>query len=192
MTKRPTLTTSVGAPIGDNQNSVTAGQHGPVLLQDYRLIETLAHQNRERIRGTHRPRQGLGRPAAHQRSPTTSPNLQRRRPSQRSARSGCSRVSLPSPASWALPTRSASRPFSTLPRAARDGCGISRVSLGCGRNGACSAGAAHIHAAIRVIGVALSWSLTRRLPGFWAARPSAAIGWSLCYYKNRRSVPLRL
>jgi catalase len=49
MTKRPTLTTSVGAPIGDNQNSVTAGQHGPVLLQDYRLIETLAHQNRERI-----------------------------------------------------------------------------------------------------------------------------------------------
>jgi len=94
MTKRPTLTTSVGAPIGDNQNSVTAGQHGPVLLQDYRLIETLAHQNRERIRGTHRPRQGLGRPAAHQRSPTTSPNLQRRRPSQRSARSGCSRVSI--------------------------------------------------------------------------------------------------
>jgi Catalase len=30
-------------------DSVTAGQHGPVLLQDYRLIETLAHQNRERI-----------------------------------------------------------------------------------------------------------------------------------------------
>src|SRR5580704_2203993 len=49
MTKRPTLTTSVGAPIGDNQNSVTAEQHGPVLLQDYPLIETLAHQNRERI-----------------------------------------------------------------------------------------------------------------------------------------------
>ena len=49
MTKRPTLTTSAGAPIGDNQNSVTAGQHGPVLLQDYQLIEKLAHQNRERI-----------------------------------------------------------------------------------------------------------------------------------------------
>jgi catalase len=49
MTKRPTLTTSAGAPIGDNQNSVTAGQHGPVLLQDYQLLEKLAHQNRERI-----------------------------------------------------------------------------------------------------------------------------------------------
>ena len=49
MTKRPTLTTSAGAPIGDNQNSVTAGQHGPVLMQDYQLLEKLAHQNRERI-----------------------------------------------------------------------------------------------------------------------------------------------
>jgi catalase len=49
MTKRPTLTTSAGAPIGDNQNTVTAGQHGPVLLQDYQLLEKLAHQNRERI-----------------------------------------------------------------------------------------------------------------------------------------------
>jgi hypothetical protein len=192
MTKRPTLTTSVGAPIGDNQNSVTAGQHGPVLLQDYRLIETLAHQNRERIPERTVRAKGWGAPQHINGHLRHHSNLQRRRPSQRSARSGCSRVSLPSPASWALPTRSASRPFSTLPRAARDGCGISRVSLGCGRNGACSAGAAHIHAAIRVIGVALSWSLTRRLPGFWAARPSAAIGWSLCYYKNRRSVPLRL
>ena len=44
-----TLTTSAGAPIGDNQNSVTAGHRGPLLLQDYQLIEKLAHQNRERI-----------------------------------------------------------------------------------------------------------------------------------------------
>jgi len=44
-----TMTTSAGAPIADNQNSLTAGPRGPVLLQDYQLIEKLAHQNRERI-----------------------------------------------------------------------------------------------------------------------------------------------
>ncbi len=43
------LTTSAGAPVPDNQNSLTAGPRGPVLLQDYQLIEKLAHQNRERI-----------------------------------------------------------------------------------------------------------------------------------------------
>lgn len=43
------LTTTGGAPIADNQNSLTAGSRGPVLLQDYQLIEKLAHQNRERI-----------------------------------------------------------------------------------------------------------------------------------------------
>lgn len=47
--KRKTLTTSAGAPIADNQNSMTAGPRGPVLIQDYPLIEKLAHQNRERI-----------------------------------------------------------------------------------------------------------------------------------------------
>ncbi|WP_336057675.1 catalase KatA [Nitratireductor sp. CH_MIT9313-5] len=49
MADRPTLTTTAGAPIPDNQNSITAGERGPVLLQDYQLIEKLAHQNRERI-----------------------------------------------------------------------------------------------------------------------------------------------
>lgn len=43
------LTTSAGAPVADNQNSLTAGSRGPVLLQDVHLIEKLAHQNRERI-----------------------------------------------------------------------------------------------------------------------------------------------
>src|ERR1700682_735844 len=43
------LTTTAGAPIADNQNSLTAGQRGPVLLKDYQLLEKLAHQNRERI-----------------------------------------------------------------------------------------------------------------------------------------------
>ena len=49
MTDRPTMTTSSGAPIPVNQNSVTAGPRGPMLMQDYQLIEKLAHQNRERI-----------------------------------------------------------------------------------------------------------------------------------------------
>ena len=44
-----TMTTTAGNPISDNQNSLTAGERGPVLLQDYQLIEKLAHQNRERI-----------------------------------------------------------------------------------------------------------------------------------------------
>ena len=43
------LTTTAGAPVADNQNSLTAGPRGPVLLQDWQLIEKLAHQNRERI-----------------------------------------------------------------------------------------------------------------------------------------------
>src|SRR5690625_6299768 len=47
--QRKTLTTSAGAPVASNQHSATAGPRGPVLLQDYQLIEKLAHQNRERI-----------------------------------------------------------------------------------------------------------------------------------------------
>lgn len=46
---RPTLTTTAGAPVADNQNALTAGARGPVLMQDYQLVEKLAHQNRERI-----------------------------------------------------------------------------------------------------------------------------------------------
>ncbi len=47
--KKNTLTTTGGAPLADNQNSATAGARGPVLMQDYQLLEKLAHQNRERI-----------------------------------------------------------------------------------------------------------------------------------------------
>ncbi|MDQ0228015.1 catalase KatA [Metabacillus niabensis] len=43
------LTTSWGAPVGDNQNSITAGSRGPVLIQDVHLLEKLAHFNRERV-----------------------------------------------------------------------------------------------------------------------------------------------
>jgi catalase len=45
----PVLTTTAGAPVADNQNSLTAGARGPLLLQDWQLLEKLAHQNRERI-----------------------------------------------------------------------------------------------------------------------------------------------
>ncbi|WP_307000251.1 catalase [Lederbergia panacisoli] len=43
------LTTAAGAPVIDNQNSMTAGPRGPVLLQDVWLIEKLAHFDREVI-----------------------------------------------------------------------------------------------------------------------------------------------
>src|SRR6202040_3501996 len=49
MANKPTLTTTGGNPVADNQNSMTAGPRGPVLMQDYQLLEKLAHQNRERI-----------------------------------------------------------------------------------------------------------------------------------------------
>jgi catalase len=49
MAERLTLTTSGGRPVADNQNSITAGPRGPVLMQDFHLLEKLAHQNRERI-----------------------------------------------------------------------------------------------------------------------------------------------
>src|ERR1700731_2429907 len=45
----PQLTTSAGNPVADNQNSLSAGPRGPLLMQDYQLLEKLAHQNRERI-----------------------------------------------------------------------------------------------------------------------------------------------
>ena len=38
MTKR-TFTTEQGIPVTENQNSLTAGHHGPVLLRDVHLIE---------------------------------------------------------------------------------------------------------------------------------------------------------
>jgi catalase len=49
MSEPTQMTTTGGNPIADNQNSLSAGPRGPLLLQDYQLIEKLAHQNRERI-----------------------------------------------------------------------------------------------------------------------------------------------
>ncbi len=49
MGERKTLTTADGMPVGDNQNSLSVGPRGPLLLQDFHLLEKMAHFNRERI-----------------------------------------------------------------------------------------------------------------------------------------------
>lgn len=43
------FTTAAGAPVVDNQNSMTAGPRGPMLLQDVWFLEKMAHFNREVI-----------------------------------------------------------------------------------------------------------------------------------------------
>ncbi len=43
------LTTAAGAPVPDNQNTMTAGRRGPALLQDVWFLEKLAHFDREVI-----------------------------------------------------------------------------------------------------------------------------------------------
>ena len=47
--KRKVLTTDVGRPVGDNQNSLTVGPRGPIVFDDFLLFEKMAHFNRERI-----------------------------------------------------------------------------------------------------------------------------------------------
>ena len=49
MSKCPFMTTDAGSPVADNQNSLTAGERGPVLMADYQLIVRMAHFNRERV-----------------------------------------------------------------------------------------------------------------------------------------------
>ena len=49
MKEKKKLTTASGRPYFENEDSMTAGPRGPVLLQDYYLHEKLAHFNRERI-----------------------------------------------------------------------------------------------------------------------------------------------
>ena len=43
------LTTAFGIPVADDQNSLTAGKRGPVLMQDAHLLEKLGHFDHERI-----------------------------------------------------------------------------------------------------------------------------------------------
>jgi catalase len=42
-------TTNSGAPVWNNNNSLTVGTRGPILLEDYHLVEKLANFDRERI-----------------------------------------------------------------------------------------------------------------------------------------------
>ncbi|XP_065880766.1 catalase isozyme 1-like [Euphorbia lathyris] len=45
----PFWTTNYGAPVWNNNSSLTVGRRGPILLEDYHLIEKLEHFDRERI-----------------------------------------------------------------------------------------------------------------------------------------------
>ena len=47
--EKPIYTTSNGCPIMDPESSQRVGQNGPLLLQDFHLIDLLAHFDRERI-----------------------------------------------------------------------------------------------------------------------------------------------
>jgi catalase len=47
--KKKKMTTAWGAPVPDDQNSITAGERGPVLMQDVHVLQKLAHFDRERI-----------------------------------------------------------------------------------------------------------------------------------------------
>ncbi|KAJ8135483.1 hypothetical protein OY671_011304, partial [Metschnikowia pulcherrima] len=49
MTDKKHSTTASGAPVADNNNTLTAGPRGPSSLQDFWSIEKLAHFDRERI-----------------------------------------------------------------------------------------------------------------------------------------------
>ena len=49
MTDKKKLTSVSGAPVVDNQNAMTAGPRGPMLLQDVWFLEKLAHFDREVI-----------------------------------------------------------------------------------------------------------------------------------------------
>src|ERR1700734_1250277 len=46
---RPATTTDAGIPVASQEHSLTIGPDGPVLLQDFYLIEQMANFNRERI-----------------------------------------------------------------------------------------------------------------------------------------------
>lgn len=45
----PFWTTNSGAPVWNNNSSLTVGSRGPILLEDYHLVEKIAQFDRERI-----------------------------------------------------------------------------------------------------------------------------------------------
>ena len=65
------LTNNFGAPVPDNEHSLSAGERGPLLLQDYFLVEKLAHFDRERI-----PERVVEAPRQARRSAPTRPAAQ--------------------------------------------------------------------------------------------------------------------
>lgn len=72
--EHPPLTTAAGAPVVNNQDSMTAGPRGPILLQDLWLIEKLAHFDREVIPERRMHAKGSG---AHGTFTVTSPEIQK-------------------------------------------------------------------------------------------------------------------
>ena len=67
------MTTDQGVPIGDDQNSLKAGERGPTLLEDFVLREKIFHFDHERIpeRVVHARGYGAhGTSSASTRSPT--------------------------------------------------------------------------------------------------------------------------
>lgn len=54
------LTNEAGAPVAENEHSLTTGVRGPVALQDVWLLEKLAHFDREVI-----PERRMHNPAGH-------------------------------------------------------------------------------------------------------------------------------
>src|SRR5450432_3969897 len=49
MSEEKKLTTAAGIPYYHNEDTLSAGPRGPLLLQDFILHEKMAHFNRERI-----------------------------------------------------------------------------------------------------------------------------------------------
>ncbi|WP_421940718.1 catalase [Pedobacter sp.] len=49
MSEKKKLTSASGIPYANNEDSMTAGPRGPILIQDFILHEKMAHFNRERI-----------------------------------------------------------------------------------------------------------------------------------------------
>ena len=80
------MTTTAGAPVADNQNSLTAGPRGPVLMQDYQLTREAGPPEPRADPGARRPCQGLGRLRHADRHPRHHPIHQARKCSPRSAR----------------------------------------------------------------------------------------------------------
>ena len=56
--RRPATTTDAGIPVASQELSLTIGPDGPILLQDFYLIEQMANFNRERIPRAPAPCQG--------------------------------------------------------------------------------------------------------------------------------------